>query len=118
MFKIPLIISLAILSGCATQNGLSQVEKEIDTMTVALNTVTIKTNNLSEKQITDKIEIEKKIDALNSDSSNLNDDINATKNVIVDINKTLGSINRKTDAISKKLFPEKAKKVKKLDKMR
>ncbi|MFI3219709.1 MAG: hypothetical protein QX189_11395 [Methylococcales bacterium] len=95
MFKIPLIISLAILSGCATQNGLSQVEKEIDTMTVALNTVTIKTNNLSEKQITDKIEIEKKIDALNSDSSHFNDDINATKNVIVDINKTLGMYQQK-----------------------
>ena len=113
MLKIPLIISLAILSGCATQNGLNHVEKEVDAMTVALNSVSIKTNNLSEKQITDKIEIEKKIDALNSDSSHLNNDINATKDVIVNISKSLASINRKTDTISKKLFPEKAKKVKK-----
>jgi predicted nucleic acid-binding Zn-ribbon protein len=110
MYKIPLVILLLLSAGCASQG--------------TINILQVKVQALDERMVT----VENSISTLNSDVKKLETDMDnrmtAVENDILavrteaqnnfkEINSVLVSVDRKTDAIKKKLYPHSHRKVKK-----
>jgi outer membrane murein-binding lipoprotein Lpp len=108
MFKVILsIVSLALLPGCATQ---SKVDEKFAEIKVELTDLSSRTDALSRKEAADMVNMNEKIHLLTAKTDSSFADIKATNRFIEDVNAKLTSLNRKTDAISRKLFPAHAHK--------
>ena len=105
MFKILSIVLLALLSGCATQSNIVEIDEKIATIKVEITDLSGRTDDLSRKETADMANIDNKIQLLTVKTDSAYAGLKATNHFIEDVNTKLTSLNRKTDVISRKLFP-------------
>ena len=105
--------SLLLLSGCATQNSVTEIDNKITSIKTELNETNDKVVKLSETQVNQKAYLENEIKGITVEYSKIDTKIDNTENLIEHINLNLNKLSKKTDAISQKMFPEKYKKHKK-----
>ncbi len=109
IFKIALMLCLTLICGCASRNSLQMVDTKVDVLQSELTKLSIKTESILDQQIAEKSHVDDEIKALKAKTDHIDSTQNNLDLVLGRIASKLTAINRKTDAISRKLLLIKTK---------
>lgn len=103
IFKIALMLCLTLIYGCATRNSLQVVDNKVDVLQSELTKLSIRTESILDQQIAEKSHVDGEIKELKIKTEHIDSTQNNLDLVLGRIATKLTVINRKTDAISRKL---------------
>ena len=106
MYKFILISSLFLLSGCATNDSVNVINDKVMSIQTELNETNVKLEEISENQVSQQTYIENEIKRITVESINIYAKISKAQSLIERINANLSRLNKNTNAISHKIFPE------------
>jgi hypothetical protein len=106
MKKFFLICGLLFSYGCATQGAMDEVDGRLTNLQGEFNKLSLKTEDLSTKVASDKAYVESEIDSIKIESKKAVKSQIAIYDLIENVNTNLIRINKKTDQITRHLFPK------------
>lgn len=105
MKKIFLICGLLFSYGCATQSAMNEVDGRLTNLQGEFDKLSQKTEDLSTKVTADRAFVDSELDSIKVESKKTVKAQIAIYDLIENVNTNLVRINKKTDQITRHLFP-------------